>query len=273
MKKLKLSALISMFALMATVSTSCQKETMLLTSDSNIAVSTDVISLHAAMQSVDSVVSISSNLHEELSRGTAIEQLEATRQKEAELAVAFKPLTDCGEQLRTNLLIAASDPNSGFTLSNEELQILNDINDAELAEMMLIVLMAGNDDVPFDDNSGMMISTGRAKDCLWEALGINDIIPILKTIGVGSLTKAVHVIMSMPKHQLFKALAKLTGKANYIMLAYMAAEFAYCMLSEDAYMVPTGSTSADYNMDNLELAKKFEGEVFKYPVSLQITND
>lgn len=246
---------------------------MLSTSDYNIAVSTEVIGLHTAMQSVDSVVSISSNLQEELSRGTPIEQLEATQQKEAELAVAFKPLTDCSKQLRTNLLIAANNPDSGFTLSNDEIQILNNINDAELAEMMLIVLMAGNDDVPFDNDSGMKISTGKAKDCLWDALGINDIIPILKTIGVGSLTKATHVLLSIPKHQLFKILAKLTGKANYIMLAYMAAEFAYCMLSEDAYMVSNGSMSADCNLENRELAKEFEAEVFKCPVSLQVTND
>lgn len=263
-------SVITMFSIFVT---SCQKETMLLTSNPNAIVSTTVIGMHDAMTAVDSVVSVSANLDEELSRGTSMEQLEATRQKEAEIAAALMPLTNSGEQLRTNLLIAANDPDSGFFLSTEEIRVLENLNDAELAQMMLVVLSAADDDVIFTDDPGRKISTGKAKDCLWEALGINDMLAILDYIKVGCVAEIVHIFVSLPKGKLFNLLAKITGKANYIMLAYAAANFVYCLLSEDAYMVKLPNCQNYAGVEKAGIAEIFEADILSCPAVIQITNE
>lgn len=272
MKKSNYFVALPLIVFLCLVTVACQKETMLLTSDPNAKVSTEVIGVNSAMSIVDSVISISANLDEELSRGTTMDQLETTVQKEQEIATALQPLTDCGKQLRSELLIAANDPNSGFVLSSEEMQILYNVRDEELALMMLIVLTASDNDVLFDDDPGRKISTGKAKDCLWEAFGINDAIAIWNTMAIGDGIKIVK-LLQLPKGKLFKLLTKIIGKSNYIMLAYTVAEFAYCMLSDDAYMVPTYNGQKDINIKDLEISKEFEAEIFKGPVVLEITND
>lgn len=272
MKKGKFLMVLPLIVILCVANVACQKETMLLTYDPNAKVSTEVIGVNSAMVIVDSLISISSNLDEELSRGTALDQQEVTIQKEREIAAVLQPLTDCGKKLRSDLLIAANDPNSGFVLSSEELQILYNIKDEELAHMMIIVLTASDDYVLLTDDAGMKISTGKAKDCLWEAFGINDAIAIWTTMAKGQGIKIAQ-LLTIPKGKLFKLLSKIVGKANYVMLAYTIAEFAYCMLSDDAYKVSVTEGREGLDIQKIEMAEIFESEVFKSPVILEITND
>lgn len=62
-------------------------------------------------------------------------------------------------------------------------------------------------------------------------------------------------------------------RANYIMLALTIAEFAYCMLTEDAYKVPIVEGQEGLTLQHVEMTEIFEGEVFKRPVILEVTND
>ncbi len=271
MKKVNYFA-VSFVAVFCVIFVSCQKETMYLTSSPNGSVTTEVISVNSAMSIMDSLMELSVNIEEDLSRGTAIEQLEVSIEKEQKIAAALHPLTDCGQQLRTNLLIAASDPDNEFELSSDEIQLLENLNDAELAQMMLIILTASDDDVLLDDDTAMKISTGKAKDCLWEAFGINDAIAIWNTLATDKGIK-IAKLLTLPKGKMLKLLSKIVGKANYIMLAYTVAEFAYCMLSEDAYKVSVIDGKEVVEIQYAGMAEVFDGEVFKGPVILQVTND
>lgn len=263
---------VSFIAFLCVIFVSCQKETMFLTSNPNASVSTEVIGVNSAMGIVDSLINISVNLDEELSRGTTEDQLYTSIAKEQEIATVLQPLTECGQQLRTNLLIAACDPDNGFELSMEEMQMLENLNDVELAQMMLIVLTAKDDDVLFADDPGRKISAAKAKDCLFEAFGINDAIAICSTMAKGHVVKIAE-ILTIPKGQLLKLLSKIIGRANYIMLALTIAEFAYCMLTEDAYKVPIVEGQEGLTLQHVEMTEIFEGEVFKRPVILEVMND
>ena len=77
---------VSFIAFLCVIFVSCQKETMFLTSNPNASVSTEVIGVNSTMGIVDSLINISVNLDEELSRGTTEDQLYTSIAKEQEIA-------------------------------------------------------------------------------------------------------------------------------------------------------------------------------------------
>lgn len=148
---------------------------------------------------------------------------------ETKLMETMTPLSELGNELRSELIRISNDDNDPFVMDSETLQIVNSLDDVQLIGLGMIVSACLTDnEITWVD--GQMVGYEKVVGCLAEALGIEWVVSILSGGGgnVGIYIKGVKMLINAnTATQILRSFA--IRYLGVIGVAYTLYKFGSCM--------------------------------------------
>ena len=153
---------------MPIVLTSCNSESeeQLPEESNGSSIEVNIVESNKFLATTKNVGQLMNSYRSKMSRTTDVEEAnEATMELEQSIATECADLVDCGREVVESVIEASNNPDDEFSLSDEELMMLTDMTEPELAELGMIISASGLED-KLAEMDGCEITMHHVVDCL-----------------------------------------------------------------------------------------------------------